>query len=114
MISAMHANLAASLDSPNNTIPSAAVPTAPMPVHTAYAVPMGSCFVACASNTTLAVPMASTYTLGHSRVNPCVDFNPIAHATSNALARIKYTQAMSYSPGPAASRARICRASFRW
>ncbi len=89
MINAMHANLAASRDSPNKTIPSAAVPTAPIPVHTAYAVPMGSCFVACPSRITLAVPVASTYTLGHSRVNPCVDFSPTAHATSNALASNK-------------------------
>lgn len=36
-------------------IPTSAVPTAPMPVHTAYAVPMGNFWVAFMSNTILTV-----------------------------------------------------------
>ena len=43
-------NVAGSL---NTIIPKTAVPTAPIPVHTAYAVPMGKVCVAFTSNTIL-------------------------------------------------------------
>ena len=36
-----------------NRMPMSAVPTAPMPVHTAYAVPIGSAWLAFTSNTML-------------------------------------------------------------
>ena len=38
--------LTISRDSPNRAIPKIATPTAPMPVHTAYAVPTGIVFMA--------------------------------------------------------------------
>src|SRR4030095_6717437 len=41
-IRAMHASLRREWDSPKSIIPRSAVPTAPIPVHTASAVPPGS------------------------------------------------------------------------
>lgn len=41
--------------SPNSHMPTIAVPTAPMPVHTAYAVPMGKVCVAFTSSAMLAI-----------------------------------------------------------
>ena len=45
-ISARQASLLKAAESPNSTMPSPTVPTAPIPVHTAYAVPSGRLRVA--------------------------------------------------------------------
>ena len=68
--------------SAKSTIPRMAVPTVPMPVHTAYAVPMGKVFSACASNMKLNAIQMTVATVGHRRVKPWVYFKPIAHPTS--------------------------------
>ena len=51
----------AEADSPNMTMPAMNPPTAPTPVHTAYAVPIGIDFMATASSQTLAaIPPTNT------------------------------------------------------
>jgi len=76
-------------DSPNRIMPNIATPTAPMPVHTAYAVPTGIVFMATDNNQKL-MPIAETVSSdGISLVNPSVYFNPIAHPHSNKPATTK-------------------------
>jgi len=69
-----------------------AVPTAPIPVHTAYAVPMGSSRAAIASSHMLIAMAAITPTEGHSFVNPCVDLRPTAQTISNPAATSRMSQ----------------------
>lgn len=77
------------LDSPKSAMPTMAVPAAPMPVHTAYAVPTGIVFSACARQAKLAIIAAMVMTLGQRREKPCVYFKPIAHPISNTPAMNK-------------------------
>ena len=63
-------NLASSFDSPKRTIPSIAVPTAPIPVQTAYAVPTGSSFNEYARSPILITILTIVKTLGQNFVKP--------------------------------------------
>jgi hypothetical protein len=72
-----------SWDSLKRNIPRTAVPTAPIPVHTAYAVPTGSDLREYASRPMLRIINTMANTLHHNLVRPCEYFNPIAQATSN-------------------------------
>ena len=74
-----------SRDSPNRIIPNIATPTAPMPVHTAYAVPTGIVFMATDNNQKLMAIAETVSSDGISFVNPSVYFSPIAHPHSNRL-----------------------------
>jgi hypothetical protein len=78
-----------SRDSPNKIIPKIATATAPTPVHTAYAVPMGIVFMAVDNNQKLRAIAKTVKSDGISLVNPSVYFNPIAHAHSNKPANTK-------------------------
>lgn len=76
-------------------IPTSAVPTAPMPVHTAYAVPIGSDCVAFTSNTML-MQSATRKPMYHQYISrPVVSFafpKQKAKATSKSPAIIRNTQ----------------------
>jgi hypothetical protein len=72
-----------SLDSPRKRIPRMATPTAPMPVHTAYAVPTGNVFNDRDNRYKLATIERPVNTDGTSLVHPSVYFRPIAHPISN-------------------------------
>src|SRR5690606_18701263 len=85
----------------NSTIPSTAVPTVPIPVQTAYAVPIGSDLTASPSSPMLAIIDATVRTVGQSRVNPSVYFRPTAHPIPNSPATTSIPQAI---PGPLCSR----------
>jgi len=61
---------AAVTGSPNQRMPPSTVPTAPMPVHTAYAVPMGRLRAASPSRTTLMMRAARVPSVGPRRVKP--------------------------------------------
>src|SRR5690554_1887042 len=58
---------------------------------------MGSVRAAIASRYMLTTMAANVMTDGHNRVNPCVYFKPIAHATSSKAATNSTTQAMKSS-----------------
>src|SRR3954468_14982763 len=88
-----HASLLAAADSPNSTIPSPTVPTAPIPVHTAYAVPSGRLRVATPTRNKLATIMIAVATEGHSRVNPSEYFSPIENPVSNTPPTTRIVQA---------------------
>src|SRR5690606_18662203 len=64
--------------SPNSTMPRIAVPTAPTPTQTAYAVPTGSDFIAIPSRNRLTAIAPAVPSVGHRRVNPSVYLSPIA------------------------------------
>jgi hypothetical protein len=72
-----------SRDSLNKNIPRIAVPTTPIPVQTAYAVPTGSVLREYASRPILRIIDIMVNTLHQTLVNPWEYFNPIAQATSN-------------------------------
>src|SRR5262245_56579167 len=86
---AMRPMLAAS---PSNTTPSTAVPTAPTPTQTAYAVPTGSAFTAMPSSAMLRSSATAVQTVGQRRVKPAVYLSPIAQPTSNSPATISTSQ----------------------
>jgi hypothetical protein len=94
-MSATHASRASVAASPNSAMPRITVPTAPMPVHTAYAVPTGSVRIAHPSSTTLTIIAAAVPTLGHRRVKPSVVLSPIAQATSKTPATTSTIHAMA-------------------
>ena len=93
-------SLTVSRSSAKRMMPMSAVLTVPLPVHTAYAVPIGSVFSACASKTKLNAMQVTVATVGHRRVKPCVYFKPIAHPTSKSPATINVSHAMSSAPHP--------------
>ncbi len=80
--------------SPCQSIPSVAVPVAPSPVQTAYALPIGSVRTALASGKKEATMAAMTTMLGPNRVNPCVAGSPDAQATSKQAETRTRTQAI--------------------
>jgi hypothetical protein len=82
-------------DSANRIMPNIAVPIAPIPTHTAYAVPTGNDFRAMPSNHTLSSIADAVIRVGHSRVKPSVYFKPIAQTTSNSPAVTRITQLIS-------------------
>lgn len=78
-------------------MPIIAVPTAPIPVQIAYAVPMGIARKANAKHTILTLNAATVPTLGHSRVNPSEYQSPTTQTTSNPPATNKYTHPITPS-----------------
>jgi len=85
------------VDSPNSTIPVMAAPTAPIPVQTAYAVPVGSVFIAHDNSTMLTIIAVMVIMLGVNRLNPWVYFRPTAQTTSNKPAIKRIIQDITYS-----------------
>ena len=59
------------------------LPTAPMPVHTAYAVPNGSDGSASDINPKLSAIAITVATAGQNRVSPSEYFSPSAQPTSS-------------------------------
>jgi hypothetical protein len=81
-----------SRDSPNKIIPNIATATVPIPVHTAYAVPIGIVFMATDNSQKLMAIAKTVNSDGLSLVNPSVYFKPIAHPHSNKPANTKQIQ----------------------
>jgi hypothetical protein len=97
-ISRIQPSLNTSRGSAKRTVPRIAVPTVPMPVHTAYAVPIGNVFSACASSMKLNAIQITVATVGHRRAKPWVYFKPIAHPTSKSPATTNVSHAMLRAP----------------
>jgi hypothetical protein len=93
MIKPKHASRLKAADSPNSTIPINTVPTAPMPVHTAYAVPSGRLRVATPTSPKLNTIMVAVATDGHRRVNHSEYFSPMENPISNTPASTWIAQA---------------------
>src|SRR5690606_28317941 len=93
-INPMQTSLTTVAGSRNSTIPSTAVPTVPIPVHTAYAVPIGSDLTASPSSPMLAIIDATVRTVGQNRVNPTEYFRPPDHPIPNSPATTSIPQAM--------------------
>src|SRR5688500_9796520 len=70
-------------DSLYTTMSTITLPTAPIPVQTAYDVPSGIDRIATASRTKLASIVTIVQTLGQSFVNPSDCFIPAAQTTSS-------------------------------
>tara|TARA_Y100001980_G_C14341466_1_gene155523 strand:- start:114 stop:371 length:258 start_codon:yes stop_codon:yes gene_type:complete len=68
-------------------IPKIEAPTAPIPTHIAYAVPMGRVCAAFESKYMLPARAISVKALGMMRVNPSVYFRPTAQNISNIPAK---------------------------
>src|ERR1700712_1425641 len=77
-------------------MPSTTVPTAPIPVHTAYAVPIGRLRVATPTKPRLSTIMTAVATDGQKRVNPCEYFRPIENPVSNTPAITRTAQAYCF------------------
>ena len=73
-------------------IPNIAVPAAPIPVHTAYAVPIGILFRVLARQVKLNAPKKIKRSVGFSFVKPSEYFNEIANTISKSPAIIKRSQ----------------------
>src|SRR5262249_16110980 len=84
--------------SPSASMPTIATPNAPIPTHTAYAVPTGKLFNATESITKLVTAAARPIVLGQKRVNPSANFSATAHTISRRPAPIKMVQAMAVLP----------------
>jgi hypothetical protein len=72
----------------NMIIPNIAVPAAPIPVQTAYAVPIGSTFSDQLNREKLPAAKTMKPRLGHSFVNPLESFSIVAKPTSSIPAVI--------------------------
>jgi hypothetical protein len=70
------------------------LPTAPMPVHTAYAVPKGSERNAHAISAKLETIATTVAAVGQNFVNPSEYFNPSAQPTSSSPAPSNASQAL--------------------
>jgi hypothetical protein len=71
------------------------LPTAPIPVHTAYAVPKGSDRNAMAISPKLSAIATSVATVGQNLVSPSEYFRPKAQATSSRPAASSASQALT-------------------
>ena len=76
-------------------IPKTTVPTAPMPVQTAYAVPSGMVLRAWERKKKLTIIAATVPRLGQNRVKPLVALSPTAQTISNTPARKRSSQAFN-------------------
>lgn len=74
------------------------MPTAPIPVHTAYAVPIGKVFKASVKRTKLESPVMTVSNEGINRENPAEDFIPKANAISKIPATTSNIQAIIDHP----------------
>lgn len=77
------------VDSFKNIIPTITVPTAPIAVQQAYAVPNGICLSEYSRNTMLKIRKTIVMTEGTIFVKPSEYFNGTAHNTSQMPAIIK-------------------------
>ena len=69
--------------SPRKIMPTAAAPTAPIPVHTAYAAPTSSSRSATVSSAKLISAHTAKVAVGHGRVIPWLSFSATAKPVSN-------------------------------
>src|SRR5260370_22656261 len=76
------------------------LPTAPIPVHTAYAVPNGSDLSATAINPKLSAIATRVAAVGQNRVRPSEYFRPNAQAISNNPAARSASHALTASLAP--------------
>jgi hypothetical protein len=81
MISESQSRREAVAASPSSQMPSNTVPTLPIPVQTASAVPMGSVLTAMPSSTTLTTMEMAVKVVGTGRVNPVGVFQTDRPAT---------------------------------
>ncbi len=81
-IRAIDARRSGCRDSSRRMMPSIAVPTAPIPTHTAYPVPAGSTRIACARSHIDASIAITVITLGAGFENPALYLRPIAQVIS--------------------------------
>jgi hypothetical protein len=79
------------------TIPKIAVPAAPIPVHTAYAVPIGKTFKDQLNKEKLPAAKTKKLRLGQSLVNPFESLSIVAKPTSRNPAVITAIHAIFYS-----------------
>jgi len=98
MMSASEANRSSVRGSPSNRIPNAAAPSAPMPVHTAYAVPTGNVRTASASRYIEPAIATSVTTLATGLVKPCEYLRPTAQTVSSTPATMSIAQARFMAP----------------
>jgi hypothetical protein len=94
MIRATQASRLSDADSPKPKIPRMTVPTAPIPVHTAWAVPTGRVRIAVASKKKLRAMVIREKTEGQRRVKPSEYLRPMAHPTSSRSAMMSRIQFM--------------------
>jgi hypothetical protein len=85
----------ASADSPNASMPTIMVPAAPIPVHSAYAVPNGTDLSENASKAKLKIIADSIPIVGQNLVKPSEDFRLNAQATSSRPASRRASQAVT-------------------
>jgi len=76
------------------------LPTAPMPVHTAYAVPKGSERSASAIKAKLSTIATAVAAVGQNRVSPSEYLRPSAQATSSSPAASSASHALMGSSVP--------------
>jgi len=81
--------------SPYKKTPMVATPVAPMPVHTAYAVPTGRVFIEKDSNTKEIKPVRSATEAAGNFVNPLDSLRAIGQIHSKKPARNRYVQAIN-------------------
>jgi hypothetical protein len=76
-------------------MPMMMLPTAPIPVHTAYAVPKGSDRKATAISAKLSAMAAMVAAVGQNRVSPSEYFSPSAQPTSSSPAARRAAQPLT-------------------
>src|SRR5580704_16162028 len=82
------------------------LPTAPIPVHTAYAVPNGSDLRASAINPKLSAIATRVAAVGQNLVRPSEYFKPRAQAISSNPAANNASHGLTVSSAPGAASAR--------
>jgi hypothetical protein len=85
----------ASADSPNASMPTIMVPAAPIPVHSAYAVPNGTDLSENASKAKLRTIADNVPTVGQNLVKPSEDLRLSAQATSSKPASRRASHAVT-------------------
>lgn len=93
----MQKTLTAALGSPKRSMPIIAVPTAPMPVHTAYAVPIGMDLSEKAMKTMLRTRETIVMAVGSGFVKPSESLRLNAHAISKKPAVKRSIQPITFS-----------------
>jgi hypothetical protein len=81
-------------------MPTMMLPTAPIPVQTAYAVPKGSERSASAIKAKLSTIATAVAAVGQNRVSPSEYLRPSAQATSSSPAASSASHALMDSPAP--------------
>jgi hypothetical protein len=89
------------------------VPTTPISVHTAYAVPKGRDWLAIPSKLRLMIKAKMVATLGQRRLNPSLNFKPVTQAISNRAAMTRMIHGMTKKRLPGSSTA-LNEAKMQW